>query len=205
MEKREEKRNNLAIVAVVLLLLVMVCVIMLSRTYAKYTSKVSGEDTATIAKWAWEINDVGLESTTTTYTLNLFSTVNDTGNTAAETDVAESKMIAPGTEGKFEVKIENLSDVNAKYSVAFTETNPLDAKIVYSTDGTTYKEVSELNVTDKEIAKTNGSDTFTVYWKWVFDESESQDTADTNVGFSAAQASDRTVKVKADLTFVQVD
>lgn len=200
------KKNNkkkLSMFTTFGLLLAMICIVSVAGTYAKYTTTVTGTDTATIAKWAWTIGSANLASDTTTYTLDLFSTIKDTDGTTNETDVKSGKVIAPGTSGSFDIEITNNSDVNATYAVSFTETNALGAKIEYSADGgSTWGTVSELNVTATDIAM-GASKTVPIKWRWVYDDNATQDAADTLVGFNAATAS--TVKVEAQLTVTQAD
>ena len=112
------KKNKLSTIMVLGLFLVMICVISVAGTYAKYTSTVTGTDTATIAKWAWSINNETLAKGVQTYTLDLFDTINEADTTTTESDVT-SGMIAPGTGGKTEVTITNNSDVNATYCSLF--------------------------------------------------------------------------------------
>ena len=56
----------------------------------------------------------------TEFSFNLFDTINDTSDGNNETDVKSTK-IAPGTKGKFEIKVENLSEVNANYNLTLKE------------------------------------------------------------------------------------
>ena len=217
MNKNIKKIGTMVLVAVV-----AVGTYFVSGTYAKYTSHVTGTDTAKVAKWAWEINDDALANNTTIYTLDLFRTaVKDSNGTDTETDMASTThMVAPGTSGSFQIKVENLSEVDANYSVDFTEIKGSavsDAAIEYSLNGSTYAGINSLDQAVEELVNTNGTKTITVYWRWLYQVNEgteaepvytNRDDADTAVGFAAANAAtdaDRTITITADVTLTQVD
>ena len=210
---KKKNYNSIKIFAI-LLLLVMLVLMLIVGTYAKYTTKVEGSDSSVVAKWAWQINDTDVSKSDTEFSFNLFDTIKDTdGNN--ETDLKTTK-IAPGTKGGFEIKVENLSEVNANYNLTLKETKGQDisdAKIEYSiigtdkaTDWTT--DINTFNLTNTLLDMETGSNTLTVYWRWAYSPSETQDDADTAVGFLAANsASDanKTITIEAKLNFTQVD
>ena len=116
---KKKNYNSIKIFAI-LLLLVMLVLMLIVGTYAKYTTEVVGSDSTVVAKWAWQINDTDVSKSDTEFSFNLFDTIKDTdGNN--ETDVKTTK-IAPGTKGGFEIKVENLSEVNANYNLTLKET-----------------------------------------------------------------------------------
>ncbi|MBR3229950.1 MAG: hypothetical protein IKF91_03890 [Bacilli bacterium] len=195
MSKKKEKR--LTSIVILGLFIAMIAVIAVSGTYAKYTTKFEGTDTATIAKW--DVSVTGISSSS----IDLFKTIKDTGGTNNETDVAAAKMIAPGTSGSFNIVLTNQSDVPAKYTVSFEETNPLGAKIVYSVNGTDCASLAACGIDETAVAMTNGSATIPVAWRWEYDDDN--DTQDTTVGVNAKTAADKTVTVKATLNVTQVD
>lgn len=174
--------------------LLSTCVI--SGTFAKYTSTVSGTDTARIAKWSFELNDTSI---TNGFTFNLFNTINDTANDAKEEDV-KADLIAPGTEGSFAIKLENLSEVDAVYSIDFTETltGAADVPVNYSLDGTTWGSIDSLDKNQVDIAMETGAETITVYWQWAY---EGDNAADTTLGLNGNVL----VSVEAKVTVTQVD
>lgn len=191
------KKNRLFILGIFTVMVALVSLSLVSGTWAKYTSSVSASDSATVAKWAWEINDnkVG----TDTVTFDLFGTIYDTKDSAAESDV-KAGLIAPGTKGSLTFVVENLSEVNAVYSMHFTCAEEV-AQIQYSTDGTTWKEnLSDLNITDKPIAMETGSETITIYWQWRYEVDEATNTQDTTLGMSPV-----THNVSVYFSFTQVD
>ena len=192
------------------LLVTMVALTLVSGTYAKYTSTASGTDSAVVAKWDIKAGVSGSETSITgsnaTVAFNLFDTINDTGNTAAETDVAAGK-IAPGTAGSFEMSIKNDSEVTARYGINYTVTGN-NVPIEFSTDGsnwvTSLSNVAPSN--DTQIAM-NSSANVTVMWRWAFTgdtsanfTSTQTDATDTALGLSTPE-----VTVAATLTVEQVD
>ena len=211
---KKKNYNSIKIFAI-LLLLVMLVLMLIVGTYAKYTTEIEGSDSSVVAKWAWQINDTDVSKSDTEFSFNLFDTIKDTSDGNNETDVKSTK-IAPGTKGSFEIKVENLSEVNANYNLTLKENKGQDvsnAKIEYSiigtdeaTDWTT--DINTFNLTNTLLDMETGSNTLTVYWRWAYSPSETQDDADTAVGFAAANSAsdaDKTITVKATLNFTQVD
>lgn len=195
-----KKDNKLVKFTIFVLLITIVAICLVSGTFAKYTSKVSGKDTAIVAKWDIELNDNKIMETDTV-SFDLFKSVNDT-NVKKETEEGKPSIIAPGTTGSFVLKVENLSQVTAKYSIAFetTETTiPLKFAVGTVDENTVWKDsIEDLNVTDDVIAIDAEAETVTVNWKWDFEGG--RDEADTNLGITP-----ETVTVTATLTATQVD
>ena len=207
------KKNRTLRVSALLLALTLITTCFVGGTFAKYTSSTTGSDVATVAKWSFKVNGTEFATTTAkTLTFNLFDTINDTNNTADETDVADN-LIAPGTAGSFALVVKNDSEVNAKYTVELTETNAKDVPLQYSVDGNTWKdsieEVAMTSYTNKAIAMNGATETVTVYWRWVFEggtgaHAGQTDVTDTALGI-AAQTDAPTVIITAKLTATQVD
>ena len=206
-------------------LLAFLCLItscFVGTTLAKYTSTATGSDTATVAKWSFKVEGTEIAvDPAATITFDLFDTINDTGNTADETDVKDA-LIAPGTAGSFELNLANTSEVNAKYTIALAETNASNVPLQYSLDGTAWvdsiAELTMTGLTDQAIAMESGIAAHTVYWRWVFegtdvangadatdDAHEAQtDAVDTALGI-AARTTAPTVTITATVTATQVD
>ena len=194
------RRSSMAVRLVAILAVTMMFTMcFVGGTFAKYTSKASGSDTATVAKWDIRVNGSEI-ATSDTFTFDLFSTINDSDLTSPETDMApaDGSIIAPGTSGKFAIAIQNLSEVNAEYSIDYTVTNSDNIPVQFSLDGSDWKtDINDLDVNNVAIGL--GTDTtVTVWWKWAFD---GNDVTDTNLG-NAATA---TLTVKAEVTATQVD
>ena len=194
------KENKLTKVAIFALLVAIIAIILVSGTYARYTTQLTGTDSVQIAKWAWNVSGADITSGITTYKLDLFSTIKDTDLTA-ETDVA-AKRIAPGTRGEFTIVVTNNSEVNAQYSVSFAENNPIGAHIEYSTDGFNWAPVESLDVPVTAVAQ-GATVNVPIKWRWAYNLSDQQNEDDTLVGFNAQTPS--TIEVEATLNLVQVD
>ena len=203
------KKNRTLRVSALLLALTLITTCFVGGTFAKYTSSANAQDTVTVAKWSIKLNDT--EMTTSAVTFNLFDEIKDSNINEPESDV-KSGLIAPGTSGKIALKVDNKSEVNAKFSIALEQVaNSNNIPLQYSTDGTNWSDsIATLNVTDQEIAMETGTSTLTVYWRWAFDNSTPSapatqtDATDTALG-TTAQATAPVVTIKATLTATQVD
>ena len=176
-------------------------------TFAKYTSSATGNDNANVAKWDIRVNGANITASDT-FTFNLFNIVNDTTDNNAETDMAPNggTIIAPGTTGKFTIKLQNLSEVNAEYSTEYTVTSNVSSiPVQYSLDGDHWTtEISTLNRTNCTIGLgTEGE--VTVYWKWDFSTDAAADAYDTLLGTMAAGETVPVIYVSAKVTATQVD
>ena len=208
------KKNRTLRVSALLLALTLITTCFVGGTFAKYTSSTTGSDDATVAKWSFHVGNTEFATTdTTTFAFNLFDTIRDTRGD--ENDVVAGK-IAPGTSGQFLMAIRNTSEVNAKYTVALTETNASNVPLQYRVNGTDWKDsIAELSMdalTDKSL--NHGLvDLVTVYWRWVFDENVvgerlhagQTDGTDTALGIAAQEASVPSVQITAKVTATQVD
>jgi len=180
-----------------------------SGTYARYTSTFEGASTARVAKWAFSINENDVTANNN-FTFDLFKTINDTDG-KDETDVAKGNgenIIAPGTQGEFEIVLANASEVNAKYSINYTVGNINNIPVEFSLDGNTWvSDMTQLNVTDEDINMNGGEATINVYWKWTFErgteeaDKEANNTFDTTLGIDGTA----TITVTATITATQVD
>jgi len=181
----------------------VLAVILVSSTYAKYTSSASGSDTATVAKWAIKLNN---EDITQVESVNfgLFDTIYDTDGENVEGNVAEGK-IAPGTSGKFNLELENDSEVTAEYTINFTLTGAEGLPLEFSLDGQTWGDLN--NVTAQTLAMDDaettevdeGKATVTVQWRWAYERTD-KDAEDTGFGIDASD-----VEVEAELVVSQKD
>ena len=187
----------------------------ISSTFAKYTSESTGTATARVAKW-----DIWFGDETTmskTFTFDLYSTLYDTTVNNAETHVktGDDAIIAPGTQGSFAVKIKNNSEVTAKYTVSFAigytddtaNTEPVKNVTIplqFSKDRSDWKtSIADLNIAETDadelgMTDSDKSATYTVYWKW--DYENSNDANDTILGTAGAE-----IQITATVTATQVN
>lgn len=210
-------KNKSLRTASVLAIATLLTTSILSGTFAKYTTTVSGTDTAIVAKWdvkAGEFTETSVKSVDIfkegqVYDLKTDSGVIDYTSGVEDNDVIQTAknsntVIAPGTWGKYTFKLENKSDVTANYSINYSVTNTNKIPLKWSTDKTTwYDSIEQLNVADQKIEKTSGSSDITLYWKWEFTDSSvaDRDVSDTTLG----NAGTAEAKVDISVTFDQVD
>ncbi len=202
------KTNKFMRIASFLLVAVVLTTCAISGTFAKYTSKVTGSDTARVALWKFNF---GADDTQIgeTVTFNLFDYTDNNNNVDVNGLADNAKVIAPGTTGSFDLVIENVSEVNAKYTIEFTETNA-NIPLQYSVDNTNWVDsIAELTMTDlTDVAINMGdNDTQTIYWRWVFEGTTTgahagqTDIGDTALGLGGTAE----VTITANITVTQVD
>ena len=193
------KKNVMMRVASALLVAVLMTTCAISGTFAKYTSTQTSSDTARVAKWDIKLNG---KSITEAFEFDLFKTVKDSDN-SDETDIKvnDGTIIAPGTQGSFEIVLKNDSEVTAEYVIDYTVTNANNIPVVFSLDGSTWKSnINELDVTTPvTIAIGATAPTITVYWMWAFNGGD--DAADTTLGLGGTA----TITVEAKVTVTQVN
>lgn len=205
------KKNKMMRAASFLLVAVLLTTSVISGTFAKYVSTVSGTDTARVAKWAFSVDDVDIDLTTVkTFEFDVFNTVYDTYGAPNQNDsdvkdgVDPEAIIAPGTYGYVTVALKNNSEVNATYTVAFTAEEE-GVPLQWSVDGTVWEnDVNALDIT-AETAIDMGEDAdITLYWKWAFvDDDVVEQTDDDDTALGIAGTAQPTVK--ATVTITQVD
>lgn len=211
------RKNKLFILGLIATFVAILSLTLVSNTWAKYTSNVTGSATARVAKWSFEYGDstdstsaVNL-TTTKTITINLFDTILDSDSTS-ESDVAtdESKaIIAPGTKGTGTFVLKNTGEVNAKAMISFKVTNSNNIPVVFTnSNGTTLIADSQGVYTLSEVTlRMSGYDqtqSVTLNWEWPFEsasDTDSSNTADTTLGI----AGEAELTVEVTILFEQVD
>ncbi len=188
-------------IASVLLVAVLLSTCIISGTFAKYTTEVSGTSSARVAKWEFTIGDDEINATTVeSFTFNLFESVSDEN---VKTGDGEN-IIAPGTEGSFDIVLTNLSEVTANYAIVFNA-ELAGVPLQFSTDNATWEtEITNLNIDASEateLAMEDGTATVTVYWQWAFYVDDAGDVTDTALGFDGTAEP----SVTATVTLTQVD
>ena len=198
-----KKRSSMMVRLVAALAVTMMFTMCLvGGTFAKYTSSGTGTDSATVAKWSFKVGETDI-ATTETFTFDLFKTIKDTNGTDNESDMSpvDGRIIAPGTQGSFELVLKNASQVTAQYAIDYTVTNTNNIPVKISVDGGTNwtNDLADVVASDStKLVANSGQTTINVQWKWDF---EGNDTTDTTLG-SAATA---TLTVAAAVTATQVD
>ncbi|MDD4172314.1 MAG: hypothetical protein PHQ94_08755 [Syntrophomonas sp.] len=193
-------------ISALLLVVCMISSVMLSGTFAKYTSTYAGKDTALVAKWDLTMTDGATEFAVSpdaaAAELDLFSHAYDTN--IVDQDGADY-IIAPGVDGEFVLSMTNNSDVAADITFDFEKvTGSADVPMEYSLDsGTTWVILDNLqtalNAENIQLAETGGAVTRTIQWRWAYDTAAqagstpalaSDDASDTDLGIASADAVD---------------
>ena len=202
------KKNKMMRIASVLLVAVLLSTSVISGTFAKYTSTATGSDEARVAKWDFKVSGSTVNSNT--FTFDLFKTINDTAG-GAESDInpSDGTIIAPGTQGSFEITLKNDSEVTAQYKIDYTVTNTNNIPVKFSLDGTDWKDdIDELDVTTPVTVAIGATATpVTVYWMWEFERGTTDGEKETNNGddTTLGLAGTATIEVTATVTVEQVD
>jgi len=189
------KTSKTARITILLLVLCLISTAMLSGTFARYTSEYAGADTALIAKWEIEFDDDN--TTTSGTTLDLFSHAFDTN---IITGAGTQKIIAPGVDGDFTLKVENKGDVAAEMTFDFDVSGdasnaPIEYKLK-DVEGQTWGNLDALKTAldelekMKNVAAGTGTAEQTVEWRWPLDGSDvygTNDEEDTELGTASAE------------------
>ena len=201
-------KNNKTVKFMALVLFVTIlAIILVSGTYAKYTTSATGSDTATVAKWSIKLGDEDIaKSTEKTFAIDLFSTITNTdGSEEKNVKKTDGTLIAPGTMGSFTLlSLKNESEVNAKYSVTYTLLNESGVPLEFTTnkdDESSWKsDFTAVNVSNEALATDATATTATVYWRWAFTKDTARDTSDTTLGTTTP-----TVTLTAKIDVEQAD
>ena len=194
------RKNRLFILGIFTVMVALVSLSLVSGTWAKYTSTVSGSDSARVAKWEW--NYKGAKVTTENVSFDLFGTIYEEDTTSTENHVV-SGLIAPGTGGSFAISFENESEVTATMNVTFSQTETSDIPVEFSFDKNFATGTVKTNIADlswSEVLSVNSTAVEkTVYWRWAYNVGN--DANDTALG---AKGTD-TITVSMSVVFTQVD
>ncbi len=198
------KKNKILVLGLVAAFVAVLSLTLVSGTWAKYTSTVTGSDTARVAKWSFD----GADLTTKIVTVNLFDTIKDSDDNT-ESDVATSEsedIIAPGTKGTGTFALKNTGEVTAKATVTFKVTNADNIPVKFTkADGTEVTAAADGTYTLDEVTLAmNATDATNVKlnWEWPFDAVDpNTDAADTTLGTEETA----TIKVEVTVVFTQVN
>ena len=146
------KKNMIMRIASVLLVAVLLSTCAIAGTFAKFTSEVTGEITAKVAKWDIEFKN-GEDVVVEDFNFTLQDTMSRDEN-------VNDGVIAPGTKGEYTLKITNNSDVKVEYDVVVTPGNDFPAGLTFS--------VSEATGNLGFAA----TETITITWNWKWSETE---------------------------------
>lgn len=222
------KKNRMMRLASVLLVLTLLSTSVISGTFAKYTTSVTSNDKARVAKWGFEATNNSLVIT------DLFKNSYD-GTVNSEVDV-----IAPGTQNSVDFTFEydttsngvKAPEVDYTFEVAVetsgTTTNlDKNKNFKWKLDNTEYDTFAQLKTALEALdgnqpnnkydagklptafygTTQNGTITHTIGWEWKFDDitggaSDNEDVLDTEMG-NADTLED--VSIKITITATQID
>lgn len=226
------RKNKFFMLGIITVFVAILSLTFVSSTFARYTSTVSGTDTAKIAKWhfsydsseAAAIDRVNLDSPQSV-DFDLFNTIKDTDGVNNETDVrvdpeTSQLYLAPGTSGSFSFVVENKSDVNAAYTVTFdsqllnySDYLPLNFTVTRIRTVDTVAQPEEVLGTFKSLATFNSlladlaidmddEVEYIIDWEWPID---GFDVDDTKLGYTQDDTHKIKYQVNLDILFYQVD
>ena len=193
------KKNYFLRAAALLVACCMFGLCTITGTMARYTGKFDASGTAVragIFRVIAQDNEGEWIPLGGTSTIDLFKTLQEANIVNDETDVVaaasgETVIIAPGTGGKFDIKVQNLSEVAVKILVTDigtgTATVPIEWYVgppgAYGTGAwaSAFPGIS----TGGTLAPQSSETTFTFYWRWAF---EVDNPRDTSLGVDAKTA-----------------
>jgi hypothetical protein len=222
------RKDVLVRLAGLAIMLTLISSALVSGTYAKYASAVSGSDTVRVAKFAFNLTDnktgavVGSQSVGEA-AFDIFSTTDD----GLYDNGQGGTFIAPGTTGSFGLTLENLSEVDVTASFEFEETNAGNVPIYYTigdnprryssvltgsyTDGEYADMYADMDAFEAAMAAetevlqaTDGTEatikTVTVNWTWAFESAGAgqSDAKDTALGVGETATVTLDVKVSVE-------
>lgn len=163
---------------VLALALTLISTCLMGGTLAKYTADVTGDATATVAKFAFDLNGATEQTGSQKIDLSaLFSKAYNNDKVSAS-----SAVVAPGTSGKVAIKLENKGEVAIKPTFTIAETNNGNIPLQYAitttdTEPTSWQKANELAPTMTEVAVGSAAQTFYLHWRWDPDSTAAADTA----------------------------
>lgn len=170
-----KKKSYAARLGAVTLALTLITTCLLGGTMAKYVTEVTGTATATVAAWSFKANNND----------TMFSTI-DLGDTEHRTNYEKTDIkagvIAPGTEGSFDIVIDGSgSEVGVDYAMKIAEADgiTLPDDLTFKVGSDSYTLGQEIKGTIDYSATENAmKKTLTVTWEWPFDTNDDKNTND---------------------------
>lgn len=207
-------------VLAILVLAISITAFSVAGTYAKYTSTDTISDKARVARW--NINEL--------VNVSLFEDTYNSGSVRnLDDDTSVIDVIAPGTKGSYDFKLEGAVETNytIKANVTAEETNGLEGRVVYYLkDGDTVlnSDTSLAGLKSAIEALYDGTTiyaagnleekTYTIEWEWVFEKTTTveeqtvvdatNDSTDTALGNASAEGTNvPEVEITVDFVVTQ--
>ena len=156
------------------LIVVAITLIILAATYARYITEVTGEATATTAKWVFSAKADG--TSLDALTINLYDTLTEVDSHVDAT--GGKKLIAPGAYGEFELELSAVgSEVDVVYTIALTPGANIPTGLKFYTSDAYTTEFSSVSDTALAMGTTATVD---VFWAWDFDAANANNDTSFN-------------------------
>lgn len=214
------KKNWAARLVVLVAVLTLITASLVSGTFAKYTTEVSGTDTVRVAKFEFDIAEGSTDINTTGTAIDIFTIAADSGVTTSPAGI-----IAPGTTGDFTIDLSNTSEVDVDVVFTLTETNPSDVPVYYlygtqrysdvltgaytGDNNGSYAALSEL-ATDMQTAAAGLSEatdgvtaselTYNLTWVWAFESAGTGQTDEDDTALGLAGTPEVTLEITCTAT-----
>lgn len=196
-------KSKILRVLFIMVALTLISSCFVGSTFAKFMTTAKGSSTATVATWKFRQVDVGVINNSIVFDLfdkdNVFflnpdGTVGTTKANTLQQPGAGEAVIAPGTGGKFVLKIVNESDVKAQYNFVMSEVGSSGLPIKYSLDNSTnsanWKAANQ--IVKSGVLSRNDTAEITVYWRWLADD-------------GGSEYADKYIEIEGSVTFMQID
>lgn len=191
--------KKMGLIVTLVLLLVVTASIVVS-TYAQYATSVTGEDTARVAKFSFELNGTEAASATPiSLPISLFADSYLSNYVVGESG---AKVVAPGTSGYVNISLKNTGEVEIVPVWTITEQNVNNIPLVYAVTTSAsapasgeWKSAAALSVSSVSLPVGSNAQEFYLHWKW----DTSSDVADTSLGTTGTA----TVKVTVGIAITQ--
>lgn len=154
---------NKNILKITLLILIIFSGIAIPMTYARYKNDNKGTAKLNVAKWDVEVNDISIDE----------ELVIDLFNSIENVSTSTKNYIMPGSQGSFDLKIKNKSDVTINYTIKLEEIlNNKNIPIQYSlVELGEYKDDKDFIIAENEellYGEINNTKQYKIYWKWPY-------------------------------------
>lgn len=156
-----------------LFLLVAVVYVFVSDTYAKYTASISKSGKAVVAKWNFQS-----DNESSTIEIDLKENYDEsTLASVRSSDGKDLKIIAPGTEGSFDIDLVNSSEVGVNFTISLDSIDNLPENVKFYKDANYQTELRPLEdeITGQLAALDTEGLTVKVYWMWAYETGEVTD------------------------------
>ena len=212
------KKNRLFMLGLVTVFVAVLSLTLVSSTFARYSSTVTGEDSARVAKWEFKVDSqVIIGETPQDLTFDLFRAdgiyeLDNNGNVTVANDeevkdgTSSEPIIAPGTGGSYTFVIKNTSEVAANVKASYSAiANNIPLEFSTSNTNDSWKTLEQINTEieagkDLAVGDADGY-TITLYWRWALGASElpsdSTNIADTTLGIGGTATYNITITIVA--------